>query len=138
MITRRSLLLMPWRLPKCHRLWSMKILIVWILPWLEDQLSQAIGRNGQNIRLASELTGWKLNVMTEKEAVSKHETETERAKNLFMEKLDIDEEVAELLVGEGFTNLEEIAYVPTAELAALKGLMKKWLPNCNNVPAMCY
>ncbi len=88
----------------------------------EDQLSLAIGRNGQNIRLASDLTGWKLNVMTDKEAVSKHEGETERAKNLFMEKLDIDEEIAELLVGEGFSNLEEIAYVPTAELAALEGL----------------
>lgn len=88
----------------------------------EDQLSQAIGRSGQNIRLATELTGWKLNVMTEKEAVSKHENEAERAKTLFMEKLDIDEEVAELLVSEGFTNLEEIAYVPVGEIATLEGL----------------
>src|SRR5579871_1104340 len=59
----------------------------------EDQLAQAIGRNGQNIRLATELTSWKLNVMTEKEAVSKHENESERAKNMFMEKLDIEEDV---------------------------------------------
>ncbi len=86
----------------------------------EEQLAQAIGRNGQNIRLATDLTGWKLNVMTEKEAVSKHESETERAKNMFMEKLDIEEDVAELLVSEGFTNLEEIAYVPAAELAQIR------------------
>lgn len=85
----------------------------------EDQLSQAIGRSGQNIRLASELTGWKLNVMSEKDAVSKQETETGRAKALFMEKLDVEEEVADLLVSEGFVNLEEIAYVPLAELAKL-------------------
>lgn len=87
----------------------------------EEQLAQAIGRNGQNIRLASDLTGWKLNVMTEKEAVSKHENEAERAKSLFMEKLDIEEDAAELLVSEGFTHLEEIAYVPAAELMKLEG-----------------
>lgn len=88
----------------------------------EEQLAQAIGRNGQNIRLATDLTGWNLNVMTEKEAVSKHENESERAKTLFMEKLDIEEDVAELLVSEGFTNLEEIAYVSAAELTKLEGL----------------
>ncbi len=71
--------------------------------------------------IATDLTGWTLNVMTEKEAVSKHENEAERAKNLFMEKLDIEEEVAELLVGEGFTSLEEIAYVPAVELTKLEG-----------------
>lgn len=88
----------------------------------EDQLAQAIGRNGQNIRLATELTGWKLNVMTEKEAVSKHEGESARARTMFMEKLDIEEDVADLLVSEGFTSIEEIAYVPQAELAKLEGL----------------
>jgi transcription termination/antitermination protein NusA len=87
----------------------------------EEQLAQAIGRNGQNIRLATDLTGWRLNVMTEKEAASKHEGETERSKNLFMQKLDIEEDVADLLVGEGFTNLEEIAYVPATELMKLEG-----------------
>lgn len=87
----------------------------------EDQLAQAIGRGGQNIRLAVELTGWKLNVMTEKEAVSKHENEHERVKKMFMEKLDIEEDVADLLVGEGFTNLEEVAYVSSAELGKLEG-----------------
>lgn len=87
----------------------------------EEQLAQSIGRGGQNIRLATDLTGWKLNVMTEKEASSKHENEAERSKTLFMEKLDIEEDVAELLVSEGFTNLEEIAYVPAAELIKLEG-----------------
>jgi transcription termination/antitermination protein NusA len=87
----------------------------------EEQLAQAIGRSGQNIRLATDLTSWKLNIMTEKEAVSKHESESERAKNMFIEKLDLEEEVAELLVNEGFTNLEEIAYVPPVELTRLEG-----------------
>ncbi len=87
----------------------------------EEQLAQSIGRGGQNIRLATELTGWKLNVMTEKDAASKHENETERAKNNFMQKLDVEEDVAELLVHEGFTNIEEIAYVPVSELAKLEG-----------------
>jgi len=87
----------------------------------EEQLAQAIGRGGQNIRLATDLTGWKLNVMTEKDAASKHENESERSKVLFMEKLDIEEDVAELLVSEGFTNLEEIAYVPPNELTKLEG-----------------
>lgn len=87
----------------------------------EDQLALAIGRSGQNINLASNLTGWRLNVMTEKEAVSKQETESGKAKSLFVEKLDIDEEVAEMLVSEGFTNLEEIAYVPVQELAEVEG-----------------
>lgn len=87
----------------------------------EDQLAQAIGRSGQNINLASQLTGWRLNVMTEKEAVSKQETETGKSKALFMDKLDIDEDVADLLVTEGFVSLEEIAYVPLQELAALEG-----------------
>jgi transcription termination/antitermination protein NusA len=87
----------------------------------EEQLAQAIGRGGQNIRLATELTGWKLNVMTEKDAASKHENETERSKAMFMEKLDIEEEVAEILVSEGFTSFEEIAYVTPNELSKLEG-----------------
>ncbi len=85
----------------------------------EEQLSQAIGRSGQNVRLASELTGWSLNVMTEEEAAKKHDSESEKTKNTFKEKLDVDDDVAELLVQEGFTNLEELAYVPAEELLAI-------------------
>ena len=82
----------------------------------EDQLSQAIGRGGQNVRLASQLTGWELNVMTEKEAEQKSEAETQTLQQLFMEQLDVDEEIAVILVQEGFSSIEEIAYVPSAEL----------------------
>ncbi|OGO91354.1 MAG: transcription termination/antitermination protein NusA [Coxiella sp. RIFCSPHIGHO2_12_FULL_44_14] len=87
----------------------------------EDHLSQAIGRSGQNIRLASELTGWTLNVMAEADMAKKHEGETGKVKQLFVEKLDVDEEVAEVLAVEGFTSLEEIAYVPLDELKAIEG-----------------
>jgi len=87
----------------------------------EEQLSQAIGRSGQNVRLASEMTGWTLNVMTESDMVKKQEGETGKVKNVFMEKLDVDEEVAEVLAQEGFTSLEEIAYVPVEELRAIEG-----------------
>lgn len=81
-----------------------------------DQLSQAIGRHGQNVRLASELTGWTLNVMTEEEAKAKSAEEGERILSLFQEKLGVDQGVAEVLVDEGFSSLEEIAYVPVQEL----------------------
>ncbi len=87
----------------------------------EDQLSQAIGRSGQNVRLASELTGWTLNVMSETEAVSKHEGEAEQVKKVFMEKLDVDADIADVLVAEGFTGLEEVAYVPLKEMLAIEG-----------------
>ncbi|MBA2654248.1 MAG: transcription termination/antitermination protein NusA [Gammaproteobacteria bacterium] len=86
----------------------------------EDQLSLAIGRSGQNVRLASELTGWTLNVMSESEAQQKTEQESERFKELFMKQLDVDEDIASLLVYEGFTSLEEIAYVPVKELLAIE------------------
>ncbi|HLD17121.1 MAG TPA: transcription termination factor NusA [Coxiellaceae bacterium] len=88
----------------------------------EGQLSQAIGRSGQNVRLASQLTGWILNVMSEKEASEKHESEAKDLKTALMEKLDIDEAMAEALVGEGFTGLEAIAYVPPEELLQVRGL----------------
>ena len=88
---------------------------------LEEQLSQAIGRSGQNVRLASELTGWTLNIMTESEAVEKRETETHSVKALFMEKLDVDEDIAEVLANEGFTSLEEVAYVSAEEMANIEG-----------------
>jgi transcription termination/antitermination protein NusA len=82
----------------------------------EEQLSQAIGRNGQNVRLASELTGWIINVITVEEAAKKVVKESEGLQNLFMEQLSIDEELAEMLAREGFTSLEEIAYVSAQEL----------------------
>ncbi len=87
----------------------------------EDQLSQAIGRSGQNVRLASELTGWRLNVMNETDASLKQEGESHKAKDLFMQKLDVDEDIAEALVAEGFSSLEEVAYVPVDEMLAVEG-----------------
>ncbi len=88
---------------------------------LEEQLSQAIGRGGQNVRLASELTGWTLNIMTEQDASAKFATESGKLKELFVSKLEIDETVADVLVAEGFTSVEEIAYVPIDELKSIKG-----------------
>ena len=79
---------------------------------VEDQLSQAIGRNGQNVRLASQLTGWELNVMSESAAAKKSQTEAQSTQKLFMEYLDVDEEIAAILVQEGFSTIEEVAYVP--------------------------
>jgi len=86
----------------------------------EEQLSQAIGRSGQNVRLASELTGWHLNVMTESEAEEKSEAESQTLVNLFMEQLDVDEEVATILVQEGFSSIEEVAYVPVSEMLEIE------------------
>jgi len=86
----------------------------------EEKLSQAIGRGGQNIRLASQLTGWDLNVMTESDAEAKSETEAKELVANFMKQLDVDEDVATILAQEGFSTIEEIAYVPQAELAAIE------------------
>ena len=86
----------------------------------EEQLAQAIGRNGQNVRLASELTGWTLNILTEEEAARKHEEEYTNTRQLFIDKLDVDEEVADILVQEGFSTLEEIAYVPLSEMSEIE------------------
>jgi N utilization substance protein A len=86
----------------------------------EDKLSQAIGRGGQNIRLASELSGWELNVMTETDAEQKNESETRELLELFTRQLDVDEEVALILVQEGFSTIEEVAYVPTSELVEIE------------------
>ncbi len=82
----------------------------------EDNLAQAIGRAGQNVRLASELSGWEINLMTETESKSKVEEESLRNRQLFIDKLDVDEEVADILVQEGFNTLEEVAYVPLNEM----------------------
>jgi N utilization substance protein A len=86
----------------------------------EDKLSQAIGRGGQNIRLASQLTGWELNVMTETDAEAKSESEARALVENFMKQIDVDEDVATILVQEGFSTVEEIAYVPQAELNAIE------------------
>ena len=87
----------------------------------ESALAQAIGRSGQNIRLASELTGWELNVMTLDDAQNKQEEEAAQALETFMKELDVDEDVAGILVDEGFTTLEEVAYVPEEEMLAIDG-----------------
>lgn len=86
----------------------------------EEQLSQAIGRGGQNVRLASQLTKWELNVMTEAQADEKSEVEASRVMELFMEQLDVDEEIATILIQEGFSNIEEVAYVPEAEMVEIE------------------
>ena len=87
----------------------------------EENLAQAIGRNGQNVRLSSELTGWTINVMSVAEAVEKQQQESSGYVDMFVVKLDVDEDVAEVLVAEGFTSLEEIAYVPLDEILSIDG-----------------
>jgi N utilization substance protein A len=86
----------------------------------EDALAMAIGRAGQNVRLAAELTGWELNVMSEAEAASKHESEVGKTVDLFIKHLDVDSDLAEILVAEGFTTLEEVAYVPANEMLEIE------------------
>jgi N utilization substance protein A len=86
----------------------------------EDKLSQAIGRGGQNIRLASELSGWELNVMTAADAEQKSEGEQRELIELFSTQLDVDEEVSLILVQEGFSTIEEVAYVPASELVEIE------------------
>ena len=88
----------------------------------EDNLAMAIGRSGQNVRLASQLTGWELNVMTEADMAEKHQAENSKTIELFMSGLDIDEDFAGMLVDEGFSSLEEVAYVPASELLEIDGL----------------
>jgi len=87
----------------------------------EDNLAQAIGRNGQNVRLSSELTGWTINVMSEEEAADKQQQEASDIVDMFVKKLDVDEDVSELLMQEGFSSLEEIAYVPLDEILSIDG-----------------
>ena len=87
----------------------------------EDNLAQAIGRGGQNVRLASDLTGWTINVMSTDEAIEKQEAEAGEVMETFMKALDVDEDVAAVLVEEGFTTVEEVAYVPLEEMADIEG-----------------
>jgi transcription termination/antitermination protein NusA len=86
----------------------------------EDNLAIAIGRGGQNVRLASELTGWQINIMTAEESQQKREGEQSSIRQAFMEKLDVDEEMADILIQEGFASLDEIAYVPVSELLEIE------------------
>ena len=86
----------------------------------EENLAIAIGRGGQNVRLASELTGWRINIMTAEESSAKHAQESDSVRKLFVDKLDVDEEVADILIAEGFTSLEEVAYVPLQEMLEIE------------------
>ncbi len=86
----------------------------------EENLAIAIGRGGQNVRLASDLTGWKINIMDANESAQKQAVETDASRKLFMEKLDVDEEMADILISEGFNSLEEVAYVPISELLEIE------------------
>src|SRR6266704_5791685 len=86
----------------------------------EPNLAIAIGRGGQNVRLASEMTGWTINLMTVEESTEKQEAEAQGIRSVFMEKLDVDHEVADILIQEGFATLEEIAYVPLAEMLEIE------------------
>ncbi len=88
----------------------------------EENLAIAIGRGGQNVRLASEMTGWRINIMTAEESSAKQAEETDAVRTLFVEKLDVDAEVADLLIAEGFSSLEEVAYVPMQEMLDIEGL----------------
>jgi N utilization substance protein A len=86
----------------------------------EENLAIAIGRGGQNVRLASELTGWRINIMTAEESQARQVQESDSVRKLFVDKLDVDEEVAEILIAEGFTSLEEVAYVPLQEMLEIE------------------
>lgn len=88
----------------------------------EENLAQAIGRGGQNVRLASELTGWEINLLTVEESSQKNEIEFSKVRDLFIAKLDVDEDVADILVREGFNTLEEVAYVPLDEMLEIEAL----------------
>lgn len=98
----------------------------------EDNLAQAIGRGGQNVRLASDLTGWKLNIMTEDDAIAKQEEEAKTYVGDFMESLGVDEDMAGVLVEEGFTSVDEVAYVPKEELLAIEGLDEEIVDELRN------
>ena len=98
----------------------------------EDNLAQAIGRGGQNVRLASELTGWELNIMSMEESQAKNEEESSVTRQLFMDKLDVDEEVADILAQEGFTSLEEVAYVPLNEMMEIESFDEQTVNELRN------
>jgi N utilization substance protein A len=94
----------------------------------DEYLPQAIGKNGQNISLASNLTGWGLNIMGSTEAISKNTDEVNELKSIFMDKLNVDEDLAQVLVEEGFASIEEVAYVPVQELLEIDGFDEEVVP----------
>jgi N utilization substance protein A len=98
----------------------------------EEQLAMAIGRGGQNVRLASELTGWELNIMSREAAEEKQQSESQKILQLFIEKLDVDEEVAQILVDEGFSTLEEVAYVPLNEMLEIEAFDEELVNELRN------
>jgi N utilization substance protein A len=98
----------------------------------EDNLAIAIGRSGQNVRLASELTGWQINIMTAEESQQKQESEQAGVRQVFMERLDVDEEIANILIQEGFSSLDEIAYVPVNELLEIEGFDEETVEELRN------
>ncbi|MDZ7652309.1 MAG: transcription termination factor NusA [Burkholderiaceae bacterium] len=98
----------------------------------EDNLAIAIGRSGQNVRLASELTGWQINIMTAEESAQKQEGEQSGVRAIFIEKLDVDEEIANILIGEGFSSLDEIAYVPVNELLEIEAFDEETVEELRN------
>ncbi|MFN9030246.1 MAG: transcription termination factor NusA [Betaproteobacteria bacterium] len=98
----------------------------------EDNLAIAIGRQGQNVRLASELTGWQINIMTAEESQQKREGEQASVRQTFMDKLDVDEEIADILIQEGFASLDEIAYVPASELLEIEAFDEETVEELRN------
>jgi N utilization substance protein A len=98
----------------------------------EERLSQAIGRGGQNVRLASELTGWRLNVMSEQQAAERSDEESGALREMFKTQLDVDEDVASVLVQEGFSTIEEVAYVPTSELLGIEEFDEEMVEELRN------
>ncbi len=98
----------------------------------EENLPKAIGARGQNVRLASELTGWQINIMTPEESQNRQEQERQTIRNNFIEKLDVDQEVADILIDEGFTGLEEIAYVPMQELLEIESFDEETINELRN------
>ena len=98
----------------------------------EENLAIAIGRGGQNVRLASEMTGWRINIMSAEESQAKQAIESDSSRRLFVEKLDVDVEVADILIAEGFTSLEELAYVPLQELLEMEAFDEDTITELRN------
>jgi len=98
----------------------------------EERLSQAIGRGGQNVRLASELTGWRLNVMSEQQATERSEEEAGKLREMFKTQLDVDDDIASVLVQEGFSTIEEVAYVPASELLSIEEFDEEMVEELRN------
>jgi N utilization substance protein A len=98
----------------------------------EDRLSQAIGRGGQNVRLASELSGWRLNVMSEQQASERSDEETGQLREMFKRLLDVDEDVSNVLVQEGYSSIEEVAYVPASELLSIEEFDEEMVEELRN------